>query len=314
MLFFDGLNMTPVPAENLNDILFASPVIEKPPLIKNIRLYKIKGIDFGLERILELNLVQVKKSLQIFVEFPNGKTLIMDGGGFYKNSLDVGKTVIAPFLWNQGIDRIDYMVATHSDNDHIRGLDSVLDLFPVKTFLTFGGNFSGYRFKRLEAKAEEKQAELVPFSTHKPIAIGETKLTRLHPSQNSVIEDDRRVDNDLSLVTKLEYKNFSMLFTGDISEKVEQKLVQAHPELKVDVLKGPHHGSRFSNSESLIAATQPQAVVFSSGYLNRMKHPHRDTLDRYKSNGVKIYRTDLNGAVQIISNGQKYAIRTHEGL
>jgi len=82
----------------------------------------------------------------------------------------------------------------------------------------------------------------------------------------------------------------------------------------LDILKGPHHGSRFSNSESFIKATHPDSVVFSSGYLNRMKHPHPETLDRYKSNGVNIYRTDLNGAVQIISNGQKYAIRTHEGL
>ena len=76
----------------------------------------------------------------------------------------------------------------------------------------------------------------------------------------------------------------------------------------------PHNGSRFSNSEFFIEATRPDAIVFSSGYLNPMKHPHSETLNLYKNSGVKIYRTDLNGALQIISNSQKYAIHTHEGL
>ena len=76
----------------------------------------------------------------------------------------------------------------------------------------------------------------------------------------------------------------------------------------------PHNGSRFSNSEIFIEATRPDAIVFSSGYLNRMKHPHSETLNLYKNSGVLIYRTDFNGALQIISKGQKYSIHTHEGL
>ena len=265
---------------------------------------------------LVINVLDIGQGESIFMEFPNGKTLLMDGGGFYKNSLDVGKVVIAPFLWKKGIDHIDYVVATHSDNDHIRGLDSVLELFPVKTFLTFGENIAGYRLKRLYKKAKEKQAELVSFNTNEPYEIGEATLTKLHPSPTGepVIEGNRRVGNDLSLVARLKYKNFSMLFTGDIGEKVEEKLVKTYPELQVNVLKGPHHGSRFSNSDSFIRATKPEAVVFSSGYLNRMKHPHLETLNRYKKAGTRIYRTDLNGAVQIISNGQTYSVRTHDTL
>ncbi len=267
------------------------------------------------QKELTVNVLDIGQGESIFIEFPNGKTLIMDGGGFYKNSLDVGKVVIAPFLWNRGIDRIDYMVATHSDNDHIRGLDSVLDLFPVKTFLTFGDNIAGFRMKRLYAKAKEKNAQLVSLKRGQAFQIGETELIPLHPDPNESLEENaRRVDNDLSLVLRLDYQSFSMLFTGDIGNKVEEKLVKLYPDLEVDVLKSPHHGSRFSNSESFIEATRPGAVVFSSGYLNRMKHPHPETLKRYNKAGVKIYRTDLNGAVQIISNGQKYSIRIHEGL
>lgn len=267
-------------------------------------------------KTMTITVLDIGQGESIFMEFPNGKTLIMDGGGFYKNRFDVGKLVIAPFLWNRGIDRIDYMVATHSDNDHIRGLYSVLDLFPVKTFLTFGENITGSRIKRLQARAKAKQAELVSLKMGQPYMIGETQLTPLHPAleKESPRENTRRVDNDLSLVIKLEHKNFSMLFTGDIGEKVENKLIQTFPNLKVDVLKGPHHGSRFSNSESFIKATQPKAVIFSSGHLNHMHHPHPETLARYHSGGIDIYRTDLNGAVQITSNGKGYSLRTHEGL
>ncbi|MFT4579906.1 MAG: competence protein ComEC [Nitrospinales bacterium] len=264
---------------------------------------------------LTVSVLDIGQGESIFIEFPNGKTLLMDGGGFYKNSPDVGKIVIAPFLWNRGIDHIDYMVATHSDNDHIRGLDSVLDLFPVKTFLTFGDNIAGFRMKRLYAKAKEKNTQLVSLKRGQAFQIGETELTPLHPGPNESINGNtRRVDNDLSLVLRLDYQSFSMLFTGDIGKKIEERLVNFYSELKVNVLKSPHHGSRFSNSASFIEATRPDAVVFSSGYLNRMNHPHPKTLDRYKNSGVNIYRTDLNGAVQIISNGQKYSIRTHEGL
>lgn len=85
-------------------------------------------------------------------------------------------------------------------------------------------------------------------------------------------------------------------------------------QLAADVLKGPHHGSRFSNSSDFINAVHPTTVIFSSGYLNRMHHPHPETLARYHEAGVDILRTDLHGAVQIITDGNGYKIRTHEDL
>ncbi|MEK9627732.1 MAG: DNA internalization-related competence protein ComEC/Rec2 [Nitrospinota bacterium] len=266
------------------------------------------------ENKLNITVLDIGQGESIFIEFPDGKNMLMDGGGFYKNSLDVGKKVIAPFLWNKGINEIDYMVATHSDNDHIRGLDSVLDLFPVKTFLTFSENLAGYRLQYLYSKAKEKNAKLISLKSRQPINIGKVQITPLHPTSKTQHKGKKRVVNDLSLVTLLEYETFSMLFTGDIGEKVENKLVDTYPELKVDVLKGPHHGSRFSNSKSFIQATRPQAVVFSSGYLNRMKHPHPKTLNRYKQAGTNIYRTDLQGAIQITSDGRTHSIKTHENL
>ncbi|MBT7179402.1 MAG: DNA internalization-related competence protein ComEC/Rec2, partial [Nitrospina sp.] len=125
---------------------------------------------------------------------------------------------------------------------------------------------------------------------------------------------NQRVDNDLSLVLRLDYRDFSMLFTGDIGDKVEKKLVTIPHQLEADILKGPHHGSRFSNSQNFIDAVHPGTVIFSSGYLNRMRHPHPETLRRYSEAGVTIWRTDLNGAIKITTDGNNYEIQTHEIL
>lgn len=263
---------------------------------------------------LTISVLDVGQGESLLIEFPNGKTLIMDGGGFYKNRLDVGGRVVAPFLWNRGISKIDYMVATHSDNDHIRGLHSLLDLFPVKHFLTLGDNFVGQRLRNLQNQAREKGAQFLRLKMNEPIVVGEVRLIPLHPKLGQSSSSDRRVDNDLSLVLRLEYRDFSMLFTGDISDKIEEKLANNPQQIEADILKAPHHGSRFSNSPTFIQAVNPNSVIFSSGYLNRMHHPHPETLERYQDAGVDIRRTDLHGAVQVITNGNSYKIQTHEDL
>ena len=261
---------------------------------------------------LTITALDVGQGESILIEFPNGKTLVMDGGGFYKNRLDVGKRVVAPYLWSRGIREIDYMVATHSDNDHIRGLYSLLDLFPVRNFLTLGENSVGKRLKSLQKKSREKGSEFIPLKLNEPITIGEVRLIPLHPGPDQPSTSSRRIDNDLSLVLRLEFKDFSMLFTGDISDKIE-KVLSASP-LQADILKGPHHGSRFSNSQVFINAVHPSTVIFSSGHLNRMRHPHPETLERYRNTGVDIRRTDRHGAIQVITNGNGYEIHTHEDL
>ena len=263
---------------------------------------------------LTISVLDVGQGESLFIEFPNGETLVMDGGGFYKNRLDIGGRVVAPFLWNRGIKKIDYMVATHSDNDHIRGLHSLLELFPVKYFLTLGDNLIGRRLRNLQNHARDKKVQFLPLAIDKPILIGEVRLIPLHPKLNQSSNSDRRVDNDLSLVLRLDYRDFSMLFTGDISEKIEEKLTRESQQIQANILKSPHHGSRFSNSLTFIKAVNPNTVIVSSGYLNRMHHPHPETLKRYQKEGVDIRRTDLHGAVQVITDGNGYEIQTHEDL
>ena len=239
--------------------------------------------------------------------------MILDGGGFYKNSLDVGKMVVASFLWNRGIGHIDYLTATHSDQDHISGLESLVDLFSIGHFLDGFSNLTDSRIDRLKQKTLSKKATLVPLTPGVPLNIGEVRLTALHPGPEFILQTvahrKNKVDNELSLVLRLEYREFSMLLTGDIGKSTEEYLIGRAAPLEADFLKSPHHGSRYSNSSSFIRAVNPQAVIFSSGYLNWMRHPHPEVVERYKSAGTKIWRTDLNGSIHITTDGIRHRVR-----
>jgi len=264
--------------------------------------------------LLQVSILDVGQGESIFIEFPNRETMILDGGGFYKNSLDIGKMVVAPFLWSRGIGHIDYLAATHSDQDHISGLESLVDLFSIGHFLDGFSGLNDSRIDKLRQKVLSRQAVLVPLQPGIPLNIGEVRLIPLHPGPQFILQTianrKSKVGNELSLVLRLEYREFSMLLTGDIGKSTEEYLIQHAAPLQADFLKSPHHGSRFSNSLSFIRTVQPQAVIFSSGYLNWMRHPHPEVVERYKSAGTKIWRTDLNGSIHITTDGIRHQIRS----
>ena len=266
---------------------------------------------------LQVSILDVGQGDSIFIEFPNRKTMILDGGGFYKNSLDVGKAVVAPFLWNHGIANIDYLAATHSDQDHISGLESLVDLFSIGHFLDGFPGLGDTRIADLRQKALNKGALSVPLRPGVPLTVGEVRIVPLHPGPQFILQktthEKGKIGNELSLVLRLEYRDFSMLLTGDIGKSTEEYLIENSLPLQATFLKGPHHGSRFSNSPSFIRTVQPQAVIFSSGYLNWMRHPHPEVIDRYQASGTKIWRTDLDGSIHITTDGTRHRVRQYPG-
>lgn len=272
----------------------------------------------GASEILTVSILDVGQGESIFIEFPNRETMILDGGGFYKNSLDVGKQVVAPFLWNRGIGHIDYLAVTHSDNDHISGLESLAGLFSIGHFLDGFQGLTDPRIDRLHRQLLAQKAIRVPFNPDTPLNVGEVRLVGLHPSsqfiRQAAIRDNSRAGNELSLVIRLEYREFSMLLTGDIGASTEAYLMDQSAPLRAAFLKSPHHGSRFSNSSRFIRTVQPGAVIFSSGYLNWMQHPDPEVIRRYEAEGTRIWRTDLNGSIHLTSDGYQHKIRNYRDL
>jgi competence protein ComEC len=266
---------------------------------------------------LKITMLDIGQGESIFIEFPNHKTMLIDGGGFYKNSLDVGRMVLAPFILSKSLGQIDYMVATHSDNDHISGLESILDILKTENIIVRNNTLEDRRIKNLHEKAIDLGAKPIYLEANAPFNIGDVRLTLLHPDRNYLLQrkkNKRRISNDLSLVIRMAYGDFSILLTGDINQQAEDYLTQQPAKLKTAILKAPHHGSRFSSTPEFVNSVSPEEVLFSVGYLNYFHHPHSSVLDRYSSIGADIWRTDLHGALSITSNGQGYEITNHRSL
>ncbi len=267
---------------------------------------------------LSVYLLDVGQGESIYVEFPNGETLLLDGGGYFRNSLDVGKLVVAPFLWNRGLWGLSYVGATHSDHDHISGLESLAGLVSIRHFLDRRPTLPDRRINRLKDRLRERSAIPLPLQTGQPWKIGGVHLTLLHPTPEFITQEKTasppRIGNDLSMVWKIEYGAFSLLLTGDITEKAERYLVEHQAPLQAEILKAPHHGSRTSSHPDFLRAVGPRDVIVSSGRFNVFHHPHPSIVDRYRRAGATLWRTDLQGAIRITTDGAETRITHHKDL
>jgi len=267
---------------------------------------------------LSVYLLDVGQGESIYMEFPNGETLLLDGGGYFRNSLDIGKLVVAPFLWNRGLWGLSYVGASHSDHDHISGLESLTKLVSIGHFLERRPALPDRRIDRLKSRLIDRETLPIPLQPGQPWSIGEVRLTLLHPTPEFIAQKKPvtppRIGNDLSMVWKIEYGAFSLLLTGDITEKAERYLVEHEAPLQAEILKAPHHGSRTSSHPDFIRAVGPKDVIVSSGRFNVFHHPHPLIVERYRQQGATLWRTDLQGAIRITTDGTATRITDHKDL
>jgi len=241
---------------------------------------------------------------------PDGKTLLIDAGGFGgRSSFDTGRYIVGPFLWKNWILALDAVILTHPDSDHMNGLSFIFENFRIRQWIKNHDTSSSVFFKNLMRTAEKKGIKIhVPGPDPSRFSWNQVKISILGRKRIG-LADNR---NNNSLVTRLDFLSFSMLFPGDIEEKREKKLVHTKDfSLKSDILMAPHHGSCSSSSELFLDKVGPSGVIISCGYMNRHKFPCRTVLKRYRRNRISIFRTDLMGAVTLQSDGVGYAVKTH---
>ena len=262
---------------------------------------------------LKTTFIDVGQGSSTLVEFPGGTKMLVDGGGFYSKSFDVGRYVVAPFLWHERIKKVDIVVLTHPQSDHLNGLIYILDNFDVREVWSNGEIANTETYKNFIRIIEEKHI------THKIVSedtpekrIGGINIRILNPEKPITKEDSSvRFDivNNNSVVMKLSFGKVGILLPADISEPVEARLVSTNVGLKSNVLMAPHHGGFTSSTPSFLKRVRPEIVVFSCGVDNVFRDPHPDVLKRYRAIGSKIFRTDKNGAVTIITDGEKISTR-----
>jgi competence protein ComEC len=241
--------------------------------------------------------------------------MLIDGGGFHRDTFDVGEMVVAPFLFRSKIRRIDYVVLTHPQSDHMNGLLFIASNFQPKEFWHNGdkGDSRSYR-ELMEILDDKKIKKLTPADWNGERNISGVRVEWLHPwpdREGSNALQKALGINDNSLVLKLTYGGISFLFPGDL-EKAGEDLLMSNvgSRLQSDILLAPHHGGGKSSSRAFLEKVNPKICVISSGRGNPFGLPHPETLQRFNDAGCRTLRIDQMGAVQISVGPNRFKIRT----
>jgi competence protein ComEC len=250
---------------------------------------------------LSVLMIDVGQGDGILLKFPNNKTALIDAGNA-SNSFDNGERVIAPLLKLLGIAKVDYGFISHVDSDHYKGFIYLIKAGLIKEIYKPRLDTSLKKDLRLEALIRKLKIPLHYYGKSKKI-FGNLRLYILNDTANTAYNS---LDmNNRSGIIKILYGNNSFLFVGDAEHPAENLLIKTYNNfIDVDVLKVGHHGSKTSSSEKFIAAVTPSVGLISVGAKNKFGHPAQIVLNRLKQNKVKCYRTDLEGALLLQSNGE----------
>jgi len=242
-------------------------------------------VTFWIHRVrfnqdLEVVFLDVGKGNAALVCFPDGKAMMIDGGGFSNNHFDVGKMVIAPFLWHRKITTVDYLVLTHPQTDHMNGLRFIAEAFHPKQFWYNGDQVETTGFRNLMAALKKRDVRInEPAQLDNKIRINGADIEILHPDPGTKMNGMPLEGKDLnnrSMVLKITFAGVSILFPGDIENEGEKRLLsRVGIRVRSDILLSPHHGSKTSSSEAFLKMVAPRICIISSGVdrFNRFPDP-----------------------------------------
>lgn len=256
---------------------------------------------------LKVTFLDVGQGDSAVIELPDGKVWVLDGGGTKGSDWDIGRYVVAPYLWENNIHKVDSLFLSHPHHDHYKGLGFLAEHFSPKVLYVNGDAAP-------EAEGEEwldflervgKNAVPIQIVTAKtpPLESGGVRLEFLAPGSGGTVEHFDTNDN--SIVMKLSYKNIRFLFPGDLMEAGETLLLASKPDLKADVLKLGHHGSETSTKKPFLDAVRPQYAIISAGLYNEYGVPDEEVLERLRNGNIRILRTDLQGALTFKTDGSR---------
>jgi competence protein ComEC len=264
--------------------------------------------------VLRVSLLDVGQGDATVVQTPSGHTLLVDAGGSPSGAFDVGGRVVTPALWALGVRRLDWLLLTHGDLDHIGGAASILeDLDPAEVWEGIPVDDD----PALQATRALAQQHGVAWRRLRRGHQVELDGVTIHVRHPPTPDWQRiRVRNDDSVVIEIVYGDVAILLTGDAGVEFEQAVTRGEVALaraRLRVLKVGHHGSRSSTSAAFLDHWRPAAAIVSAGAHNLFGHPAPQVLDALSSRGVHVFRTDRNGAVIIESNGAQVQVRPMAG-
>ncbi len=251
---------------------------------------------------LEVIFLDVGQGASVVVRFPDDKVMVVDAGGSKSETFDIGKMVVAPYLWHEGINRVDWLVATHPHPDHFGGLSFLAEAFRPAAFYWNGiVTDEGEYWNRFIGKINNLKIPVEILKEGDKRLEDGVAIDFLSPPE---IVPKKWNTNNTSIVTKITYNDISFLLTGDIEREAEMFLIATSNRQLATVLQVPHHASKTSSTLPFLSAVRPQYAVAQMGENNSYGFPHKKTLENYQAIGATLYRTDQNGAVSFSTDGE----------
>ena len=256
---------------------------------------------------LEVTVLDIGQGDSLFVSFPRGRTMLVDAGGELGNfhsggmrsGIDVGEDVVSPYLWSRGIKRIDIVALTHAHEDHLGGLAAIFENFHIGEFWV-GRDIQSAAYRQVIAAARSHGVVIRHLKQGDTFSEDGVALRVLWPEDDS---DAPAAKNDDSLVLRLTDDAESFLLAGDVERPSERRILAEEQPVGVNFLKVAHHGSKTSTTEPFLSAAHPAFAAISVGRENSFGHPSPEVTERLAAAGVRVYRTDRDGAITVSTDG-----------
>jgi competence protein ComEC len=278
---------------------------------------------------LRIDFLDVGQGDAALVTFPDNTTMLIDGGGrpgpfrkdnlsgdvegegeetFERETRSIGESVVSQYLWWRGLDHVDYILATHADADHIDGLNDVARNFSVRAALVARIPGSDPEYARFSKTLFEENIPLRIVGAGDVLRFGGVTASVLWPLAS--VNPNAASRNNDSIVLRLQLNERALLLTGDIEMAGESAMLQAHENVRADVIKVAHHGSKTSSTAPLIAAVRPRFAVISVGQTSIFGHPNNEVVERWKTSGAQVLTTGQNGTITVTTDGQDLKLET----
>lgn len=236
--------------------------------------------------------------------------LIRDGN--YNMLIDAGNNSdgkkLVKYYKELGITSFKYVFASHPHEDHIGGMDDIINNFDIENFYMPDKLSTTKTFEDMLDALERKNLKYIVPKVNDKLSLNNSNIDVIY------VGSDESDINDSSIVLKLNYFSNSFLFTGDLGSNKEKEILNSGANIKADVLKVGHHGSSYSTASSFLDKVNPSFAAISVGKNNIYKHPASSTLEKLNKKGIKVYRTDLDGTILFESNGKDISVSTFDTL
>ncbi len=279
---------------------------------------------------LTIYFLDVGQGDSALVVFPRGSTMLIDAGGepdfnhrnkgdpddggeteseFKTGAFSIGEAIVSRFLWSLGLTRIDYIVATHADADHIEGFSDVIENFQIGQATVGRVPARDAEYNRFARAVSHHAIPMTVVKAGESFELEGVRIEVLWPKDEA--SSVATSGNNDSIVLRLIYGSVSLLLTGDIERPTEEVLIQSGCDLQADLLKVAHHGSRTSSSEAFLGRVRPRLAVISVGERSRFGHPHPDVVSRFAERGIRLLQTGRDGMICAQTDGATLSINTY---